>query len=43
MAHDADTPMIRETYKDYKITELQVYRPARKAYAIELIIQNYKI
>lgn len=38
----ADTPMIRNVFRDYHIGEMKVYRRARKQYAIELIIKNFR-
>jgi DNA adenine methylase len=36
----ADTPFIRKTFQKYTISEMRVYRAARKDYATELIIRN---
>lgn len=39
----ADTPIVRRLFRAYPMTELRVYRHARKAYATELVIRNYTL
>lgn len=38
----ADTPIVRNLFKNYVIIEMKVYRQSRKVYTTELIIKNYK-
>ena len=38
----ADTPRIRQLFKDYNITEIPIYRMPKKQFVHELIIMNYK-
>jgi len=38
----ADTPRIRQLFKDYNITEIHIYRMPKKQFVHELIIMNYK-
>jgi DNA adenine methylase len=37
----ANTPSVRETYKQYTIIEYTVFRPFKQEYVTELIIKNY--
>jgi len=37
----ADTPRIRELFKDYEISSFPIYRIAQKNFVNELMIQNY--
>lgn len=37
----ADTPLIRNCFNKYNISEIKIYRQARKQYTTELIIKNY--
>ncbi len=38
----ADTPTVRKLFAKYDMTEMKVYRAARKVYTTELVIKNYK-
>lgn len=41
MMTQADTPQVRETFKDYRMETLRIYRNASKQYKNKLLIMNY--